>query len=287
MQKGKRGKPNGGNAHDRAMARASMPEAENKAPIDMGEKPSVSAQGGKPPDRWTLGDASTVAAFAVSMICWALVPNIVAKTLAVLAGIAFLLQAGYRGPFARSWKPMIRHIAFIFGSFLIIIFAGMQLAPEWKLLLPPKAQRPSPPVLNALVVTAGAGGRSITAQIPATSTVSNTGVKQPATHLPTSTAPPVAQPGSPESDLIRHLLSKEEQENFEAPLLAQTDPKETIILNCPVNQESDCAYALQFVDLFREAGFTVDGNMVHRITLRAPYYGVVLGEHVDKDLDPN
>jgi hypothetical protein len=99
--------------------------------------------------------------------------------------------------------------------------------------------------------------------------------------------PPAAPQSSSEPDLTRHLLSREEQENFEAPLLAQTDPKETIILNCPANEENDCAYALQFVSIFREAGFTVDGNMVHRITLQSPYYGVVLGEHTDKDPDPN
>lgn len=90
-----------------------------------------------------------------------------------------------------------------------------------------------------------------------------------------------------QANITRHLLSKVEQGSFEAPLLAQTDPKQTIILNCPANEENDCAYAFQFVDYFRAAGFTVDGNMVHRITLRAPYYGVVLGLHVDKDVDPN
>jgi hypothetical protein len=98
----------------------------------------------------------------------------------------------------------------------------------------------------------------------------------------------IRPPAQPRADdpVPRHTLSGEEQKRFEAPLRV-TSPKLTIILNCPQNEEQDCAYALQFVDYFRTAGFTVDGNMVHRITLKDPFSGVVLGAHVDKDADPN
>ncbi|HEY6487530.1 MAG TPA: hypothetical protein VIY99_00270 [Terracidiphilus sp.] len=85
----------------------------------------------------------------------------------------------------------------------------------------------------------------------------------------------------------RHILSEKERSDFAASLRLQTEPKEIISINCPNNEEIDCAYAVQFIDLFRLSGFQVDGNTIHRIILGTPFYGAVLGSHVDKDLDPN
>jgi hypothetical protein len=60
-----------------------------------------------------------------------------------------------------------------------------------------------------------------------------------------------------------------------------------IRIDCPAGDETVCLYAAQFIDLFKEAGWIVDGGVVHRITLGIPHAGVVLGSHVDAPFDPN
>jgi hypothetical protein len=87
--------------------------------------------------------------------------------------------------------------------------------------------------------------------------------------------------------LNRHDLSTEEQERFKSPLLSQSEPRETISIDCPREDEPDCVYAAKFIDLFKGAGWVVADGIVHRITLGVPYSGVVLGVHSDYAFDPN
>jgi hypothetical protein len=76
--------------------------------------------------------------------------------------------------------------------------------------------------------------------------------------------------------LRRHELSEKERYKFEESLSAQKSPRDTVRLVCPRADESACAYAGQFISLFREAGWTVLGNQIERGTLARPESGVIL-----------
>jgi len=85
----------------------------------------------------------------------------------------------------------------------------------------------------------------------------------------------------------RHTLSESESRAFASPLMAQTSPRETIKLGCAAADENTCVYAGQFLDLFREAGWLVQGNQVERVTLAKPMAGVILFQKGTGKLDPN
>src|ERR1700733_11333798 len=57
----------------------------------------------------------------------------------------------------------------------------------------------------------------------------------------------------------RHLLTEKETIEFEKPLIDQKTGREQIELMCPGTVEEDCTYAAQFINIFREAGWTVKG----------------------------
>jgi hypothetical protein len=73
MAKNGGGKGGGGSSHDRAIARAKVEQ-----PNSMPPPPSKPAEKRLPEsqDHWTFGDTFAVGAFAVSVICWALIPNV-------------------------------------------------------------------------------------------------------------------------------------------------------------------------------------------------------------------
>src|ERR1700683_2966490 len=85
----------------------------------------------------------------------------------------------------------------------------------------------------------------------------------------------------------RHVLAGAERTRFERPLQAQQAPREEIILACPQQEESTCVYAAQFINLFREAGWKVRGNIVERGMLGIPYSGVILVKRGAGQIDPN
>jgi hypothetical protein len=85
----------------------------------------------------------------------------------------------------------------------------------------------------------------------------------------------------------RHILSQDERMSFEAPLKSQAKNREEIWIFCPQSDEIICSYAVQYVNLFREAGWKVQGNAVQRATLANPPSGVVFFKHGNGQLDPN
>ena len=85
----------------------------------------------------------------------------------------------------------------------------------------------------------------------------------------------------------RHFFTEVERNQFEQPLKDQMETREEIQIMCPVADESSCVYAGQFIDLFRQAGWKVQGNQVDRITLAKPLAGVVLFQHGSGTLDPD
>lgn len=85
----------------------------------------------------------------------------------------------------------------------------------------------------------------------------------------------------------RHRLDEGEWQSFQKPLRSQTDARERIQILCPANDEGSCTYAQQFVDVFRDAGWVVEGNEIHRVTLHAPIAGVTIFTRGEGQLDPN
>jgi hypothetical protein len=84
----------------------------------------------------------------------------------------------------------------------------------------------------------------------------------------------------------RHVFSETEQNVFEQPLKGQVEPHEEIQIACPQADENTCIYAAQFIDFFRDAGWTVRGNKVERVTLAKPLKGVILFKQGTGKLDP-
>jgi uncharacterized membrane protein YhaH (DUF805 family) len=84
----------------------------------------------------------------------------------------------------------------------------------------------------------------------------------------------------------RHVFSETEQNVFEQPLKGQVEPHEEIQITCPQADENTCIYAAQFIDFFRDAGWTVRGNKVERVTLAKPLKGVILFKQGTGKLDP-
>jgi hypothetical protein len=85
----------------------------------------------------------------------------------------------------------------------------------------------------------------------------------------------------------RHNLSERERYAFERPLREQKVAREEIQIACPQDDEKTCVYAAQFIDFFREAGWTVQGNQLERVTLAKPLAGVTLFKHGSGKLDPS
>jgi hypothetical protein len=78
----------------------------------------------------------------------------------------------------------------------------------------------------------------------------------------------------------RHVLDQAERTRFEEPLRKQIEDRYELDLSCPSADESICAYAGQFIEIFREAGWKVRDNQVHRVTLGVPYQGIRLFSYV-------
>lgn len=105
----------------------------------------------------------------------------------------------------------------------------------------------------------------------------------------------IKQPPSPETlphpdsnapkRVIRHTLSNKETDLFKKPLVEETEDRPQIHLACPTADESACVYAAQFIQIFRDAGWTVPEGIVERQTLAIPYDGIRIFEHIDTHAD--
>ena len=151
MRKRKQRKSMGGNAHDRAVAKTGMEKQSQSSPA-----PKYSSDTQLHPvqddsaKHWSLGDTFTIMSFGAAMICWAMIPNVTAKTVAVIVGCLILGRAAYRGHFARNWPSFWKHTAAILGSVLILGWAAVRLWPEWKLKLEEYRQEHSKIASNAV-----------------------------------------------------------------------------------------------------------------------------------------
>jgi hypothetical protein len=85
----------------------------------------------------------------------------------------------------------------------------------------------------------------------------------------------------------RHHLDEREWQAFQKPLRSQAEQREKIQILCPASDEGSCIYAQQFVNVFRDAGWTVEGNAIERVTISAPTAGVTIYSRGDGQLDPN
>ena len=85
----------------------------------------------------------------------------------------------------------------------------------------------------------------------------------------------------------RHKLTSDEWANFEKPLRSQDGPREKIEILCPQNDEVTCAYADQFINVFRDAGWTVVKNSLNRVLIARPLSGITLFKKSTGTPDPN
>jgi hypothetical protein len=84
----------------------------------------------------------------------------------------------------------------------------------------------------------------------------------------------------------RHILEPSEQDKFKKGLADLEGSSRTVTLSCPTADEVVCIYAAQYIDIFKSAGWTVEGGIVHRFTLGIPYSGIRLFSHSDYKFDP-
>jgi hypothetical protein len=85
----------------------------------------------------------------------------------------------------------------------------------------------------------------------------------------------------------RGRLTAEQQAQFVSLLKVQQQPREEIGLGCAAFSEEACVLAGQLLNVFREAGWVIQGNQVERVTLPKPLSGVALFKHGEGKLDPS
>jgi hypothetical protein len=79
-----------------------------------------------------------------------------------------------------------------------------------------------------------------------------------------------------------------DSDRFIATLRTQSpESRYTIRIGCPPSEEGSCVIAGHFVDYFRDAGWTVDGNSVQRAIIGRPQPGILLFTNGSGKLDPN
>jgi hypothetical protein len=101
------------------------------------------------------------------------------------------------------------------------------------------------------------------------------------------TSPPPSPSPSNGYHSIRHTLSSKEIEKFREPLISiKEGERPQIHLACPAADETVCVYAAQYIQVFRDAGWTVPTGVVERVTLAIPFDGIRLFEHIDAHSDP-
>lgn len=74
-------------------------------------------------------------------------------------------------------------------------------------------------------------------------------------------------------------LTAEQQAQFISRLEVQREPREKIRLGCAAFSEEACVLAGQFLKVFQEGGWAIQGNQVERVTLPKPLAGVALFKH--------
>lgn len=84
---------------------------------------------------------------------------------------------------------------------------------------------------------------------------------------------------------IRHPLSGKEIDRFKKPLMSPDFGKIPVHLARPAADETTCVYAAQFIQVFRDAGWSVPEGIVERQTLLMPYDGVRIFEYTDTPID--
>jgi hypothetical protein len=77
------------------------------------------------------------------------------------------------------------------------------------------------------------------------------------------------------------------RQTFIEKLRGQSSSRERIRIGCANSNEEACVVAAQFLDLFREAGWKVEGNAVQRLVLPKPLSGVALFKHGTGVADPS
>lgn len=95
-----------------------------------------------------------------------------------------------------------------------------------------------------------------------------------------------AQPNLNEDQKPRRL-AVEQKMQFIKLLKSAKQPREEIKLGCAAGSEEACVFASQLLNLFREAGWVVQGDQVERVMLSKPLAGVALFKRGEGKLDPS
>lgn len=82
----------------------------------------------------------------------------------------------------------------------------------------------------------------------------------------------------------RHTLDEKEIAAFQEPLKTQKDPDKKVQIACPANDEATCTYASQFIPIFGNAGWNVNGELLRGTPGRATP-GVHILQHSDQKQD--
>jgi len=69
-------------------------------------------------------------------------------------------------------------------------------------------------------------------------------------------------------------------------LKAQTEPRCMVRIGCPADSERVCVVAERFLDLFKEAGWIVEGDSVQRLPIAESEAGILLRLHGTETIHP-
>jgi hypothetical protein len=103
----------------------------------------------EPTKSHNLGDSLAILTLVIALLCWAFVPTIIGKALAVAASVAILVYLAYKSHFTRNFSRVQQHIMAGLIAFGLIVFATIQLHKEWKAAHPDliaKSAPQSPPL---------------------------------------------------------------------------------------------------------------------------------------------
>ncbi len=97
---------------------------------------------------------------------------------------------------------------------------------------------------------------------------------------------PIPEPDTVLKQFPERLLTLDEQRRF-VTLLGNLRDREKIRLRCPSNDEQVCTFAGQFIELFRTAGWALEGEKVDRLEPTKLGPGVLLLRRGEGTLEPS
>jgi len=84
------------------------------------------------PKHYNLGDSLAFLGLAIAVITWALAPNFLAKSIAVLFGMGLLVYLSYKSHFVKNFPKWCKHASAAAIFLVVLAVALLQLIPQWK-----------------------------------------------------------------------------------------------------------------------------------------------------------